>query len=128
MHKDLRKKERPDFNVPSTFVKTRMLKLLKLSDELNVIYDTYPKLRRVVGKEAWQELTDQVYRDLLELNLQLDRFELRLRIDDALADLQELSESSLVRDRTGLKDTAARVLRFRLKHRLILIRKPGGTS
>jgi hypothetical protein len=128
MNKDLRKKERPDFNVPSTFVKTRMLKLLKLSDELNVIYDTYPKLRRVVGQEAWQELTDRVYRDLLELNVEPDRFELRLRIDDALADLQELSESSLVRDRTGLKETASRVLHFRLKHGLILMRKPGGLS
>lgn len=128
MHKDLRKKERPDFNVPSTFVKSRMLRLLKLSDELETIYQTYPKLRRIVGHEAWQELSDRIYRDLLELNLNLDRFELRMRIDDALADLEELAASSLVRDRSGLKNTAARVLRFRLKHGLILMRKPGGLA
>jgi hypothetical protein len=128
MNKDLRKKERPDFNVPSTFVQTRMLKLLKLSDELEVIYQTYPKLRRVVGHEAWQELSDRIYQDLLKLNLNPDRFELRMQIDEALADLEDLSVSTLVRDKGGLKDTAARVLRVRLKNGLILMRKPGGTA
>lgn len=105
-----------------------MLRLLKLSDELETIYQTYPKLRRVVGHQAWQELSDQVYRDLLELNVKPDRFELRLRIDDALADLEDIAIGSLVRDRTGLKGTAAQVLRFRLKHGLIMLRKPGETA
>ena len=128
MHKDLRKKERPDFHGPRTFVQTRMLRLLKLSDELETVYQTYPKLRRVIGHQAWQQLSDQIYRDLLELNVQPDRFELRLRIDDALADLEDIAVGSLVRDRTGLKATAAQVLRFRLKHGLILMQKPRETS
>lgn len=119
MNKDVRKKDRPEFRVSSKMVRENLLTLLKLTDELKAIYDTYPKLRRVVGENAWEQLTDVVYRQLLEYNLDAKDAKLRRMIQLNLARLEELAESTAVRDRAGLRDTTARVLMFRLQNQLV---------
>lgn len=119
MNKDVRKKERPEFRVTSKFVREQMLALLKLIDELETAYQTYPRLRGVVGHEAWQQLTDIVYRQLLDLNLKPKSRNLRDEISANLTQLEDLAASTLIRDRTGLRDTASRVLRFRLQNGLV---------
>lgn len=95
-----------------------LTRLLELSQELQTIYQTYPKLRAMVGAEAWQGLTDVVYGQLLELNLAPSNRQLKQSIELNLTRLEDLSASSLVRGDTGLRDTLSRVLIFRISNRL----------
>lgn len=118
MKKDLRIKIRPRDAFASKFVRHQLVYLLKLSDELETVYQTYPRLRSLVGYAAWQELTDLVYRQLLELNLAPRKRELRREVVANFTRLEDISASTLVRDGAGLKDTLSRVLQFRLINRL----------
>ncbi|MDP9211750.1 MAG: hypothetical protein M3N59_00515 [bacterium] len=102
------------FRADSAFVKRHLVDLLRLTDDLQTAYETYPRLQSLVSEEAWNQLTDVPYRQLLELNLRPGDRSLRdaaarnvLRLEDVLA-------STLVRDRTGFNDTLTRVLRFRI--------------
>ena len=118
MKKDVRIKIRPRDSFASKFVRHQLVYLLKLSDELETVYQTYPRLRSLVGYSAWQELTDSVYRQLLELNLAPRNRELRRIVVANFTRLEDISSSTLIRDHTALRDTLSRVLQFRLINKL----------
>lgn len=117
MRKDLRIKIRPDASFSSKYIRHQLMKLLELSRELAGVYQTYPRLRRVVGREAWQQLTDTVYQELLMLNLKPGDARLRKQITKDSQRLEDILGSTVTRDHAGLKDTLSRVLMFRITHR-----------
>ncbi len=119
MKKDVRKKERVYVSAARIEARRNLVTLLKLSQELETVYQTYPKLRNVVGHEAWTTLTDIVYAQLLDLNLNPTDPEIRERVAKNIERLEDLSASTLVRDQTGLRDTVSRVLIFRLSNNLV---------
>ena len=99
------------------------MRLLKLSQELETVYKTYPKLRGVVGYGAWHELTDKVYRQVLELNLHPEDEQLRADIATNFNRLEDIAAAALVRDHAGLREILSRVLRFRLMNGLATNRR-----
>ena len=114
MKKDVRLKYRPGSFSSSKFANYQLVRLLKLSQELETVYKTYPKLRSVVGYQAWQELTDNVYAQVLKLNLNPEDESLRSDISANFNRLEDIAAAALVRDRAGLRDILSRVLQFRL--------------
>jgi hypothetical protein len=122
MKKDVHKK-RPAFRVSSKYVRDHLLELLKLTEDLETIYQTYPKLQIFVGHQAWQQLTDVPYRQLLDLNLQPNRKELRDGFAKNILHLEDLAASTLIRDRTAFRDTLSRILRFRIQNGLAAERR-----
>ncbi|MEX2209745.1 MAG: hypothetical protein WD603_02090 [Patescibacteria group bacterium] len=104
----------PPFRVDDAFVKRHLVDLLRLTDELQAVYETYPRLQSLVSEEAWSQLTDVPYRQLLELNLRPDDRGLRDAAAGNILRLEDLLTSTLVRDRTAFNDTLTRVLRFRI--------------
>jgi hypothetical protein len=118
MKKDVRKKSRPLFRVSSEYVQRHLLELLKLTDELNTAYDTYPRLQRLIGREAWQQLTDVPYRQLLELNLNPRKRSLRDAYAKNQLRLEDMATSMVVRDRSGLRQTLSQVLIYRIENGL----------
>lgn len=120
MKKDVRKKIRPRFAVSSQFIRQHLLDLLKLTEELETGYQSYAKLRQLVGYEAWQQLTDVPYRQLLDLNRQPANRQLRDDFGRNVLWLEDLAMSMLTRDQSGLHDTLTRVLRYRLVNGLAM--------
>lgn len=120
MKKDVRKKVRPLFRISSKYVQQQMLEVLKLTDELQAAYQTYPRLRKFVGDEAWQRLTDVPYQQLLELNLSQQNKPLRDRYGKNMLRLEDILASTSVRDRDGLKHTLSQVLIYRIENGLAL--------
>ncbi len=118
MKKDVRKKVRPAFRVSSKYVQGHLLELLKLTDELETVYQTYPMLRKFVGHEAWQRLTDVPYRQLLKLNLEPQQRSLRDAFAKNMLRLEDLSVSTAVRDRAGLRTTLSQILVYRIENNL----------
>lgn len=114
MKKDLRIKIREGNSYSSKIVQQQLVRLLNLSAELETVYQTYPRLRAVVGYAAWQQLTDSLYQQLLSLNLAPTDAELRSRVVANFVRLEDISASTLVRDTAGLRDTLSRTLQFRL--------------
>lgn len=109
-----RARKRPAFRVDNAFVRRHLTDLLKLTDELRTAYETYPRLQAVVDREAWDQLTDVPYRQLLELNLNLGDRQLRDNAANNIVALEDIAASMQVRDRTGLNDTVTRLLRYRI--------------
>jgi ABC-type phosphate transport system auxiliary subunit len=122
MKDDVRKKLGKQSSSSSFFVKYELVRVLNLASELETVYKTYPKLQSVVGHQAWQELTDVVYRDLLRLNLDNANLQLRQDISENFRRLEDISASTLVRDHHALRDTLARVLRYRITNGLTEVR------
>lgn len=118
MKDDVRKKFREQASRSSLFVKYEIVRVLQLSQELETVYQTYPRLQSVVGHQAWQQLTDVIYRDLLTLNLNTTDADLRRDISENFRRLEDISASTMVRDGHGLRDTLARVLRYRITNGL----------
>lgn len=109
---------RPGISSARKNTRQLLVRLLKLAQELETIYQTYPRLQSVVGYEAWQQLTDVVYRQLLDINLEPEDRVIRGVVAENLTSLEDLAASTLVRDRAGLRDTLSRVLMFRIKNGL----------
>lgn len=120
MKKDVRKKVRPPFRISSKYVQVQLLGVLKLTDELQTVYQTYPKLRKFVGDEAWQRLTDVPYQQLLQLNLHPRDKALRNRYAKNMIRLEDIMASTRTRDRAGLKHTLSQVLIYRIENGLAL--------
>ncbi len=118
MKKDVRKKLRPAFRVSSRYVRKHLLELLKLTQELEAVYQTYPRLRRLIGSEAWQQLTDVPYRQLLELNLSPRQRSLRDSYAKNQLRLEDLAASTIIRDRSGLRNTLSLLLIYRIENGL----------
>ena len=113
-----RKFRQTPFEVSSAYVRQHLVGLLRLTEELRVGYETYPRLQAVVGREAWEQLTDVPYRQLLELNLHPRDRALRDAAAKNILRLEDLAASLLVRDRSGLNDSVTRVLRYRIENGL----------
>lgn len=109
---------RPRFEVTSAYVRQHLADLLRLTEELRVGYETYPRLQAVVDSEAWEQLTDVPYRQLLELNIRPRDRKLRDAAARNVLRLEDLAASLLVRDRSGLNDSVSRVLRYRIENGL----------
>jgi hypothetical protein len=118
MKRDIFKKSKPRFEVSSTYVRKHLAGLLQLTEELRVGYETYPRLQAIVAREAWEQLSDVPYQQLLELNLSPRDRRLRDAAAKNILRLEDLVASLLVRDRIGLNDTVTRVLRYRLENGL----------
>ena len=122
MKRDITRKSKvranPRFEVTSAYVCQHLAGLLRLTEELRVGYETYPRLQAVVGREAWEQLTDVPYRQLLELNLSPRDRKLRDAAARNILRLEDLAASLLVRDRSGLNDSVTRVLRYRIQNGL----------
>lgn len=118
MKKDVRKKSRPVFRVSSEYVRKHLLELLKLTEELDSIYRTYPRLRRLIGREAWQQLTDVPYRQLLELNLSPRKRSLRDAYAKNQLRLEDVAASTITRDRAALRRTLSQILIYRIENGL----------
>ena len=114
MKRDITKKLKPQFEVNSAYVRQPLADLLRLTEELRVGYETYPRLQAVVGAEAWEQLTDVPYRQLLQLNLSPRDRTLRDAAAKNILQLEDLAASLLIRDRSGLNDSVTRVLRYRI--------------
>jgi hypothetical protein len=123
MKKDVRKKSRPAFRVSSQYVRKHLLELLRLTEELNTLYDTYPRLQRLIGPEAWQQLTDVPYRQLLELNLNPRKRSLRDAYAKNQLRLEDVAASTVVRDRMSLRHTLSLILIYRIENGLATTRK-----
>ncbi len=108
------------------YVRKHLAGLLRLTEELRVAYETYPRLQAVVDAEAWEQLTDVPYRQLLELNVRPRDRKLRDAAAKNILRLEDLSASLLVRDRSGLNDSVTRVLRYRIENGLAV--RPGGAA
>ncbi len=118
MKKDVRKNSRPAFRVSSQYVRKHLLELLKLTEELEGMYQTYPRLRRLIGSEAWQQLTDVPYRQLLELNLSPRDRSLRDAYAKNQLRLEDVAASGIVRDRGALRHTLSLILIYRIENGL----------
>lgn len=118
MKKDVRKNSRPAFRVSSEYVRQHLLELLTLTEELERMYQTYPRLRRLIGPEAWQQLTDVPYRQLLELNLNPRDRSLRDAYAKNQLRLEDVAASGVVRDRTALRHTLSLILIYRIENGL----------
>lgn len=119
MKKDVRLKHRSGLYISRKQVRQQLVDLLKLSQELETVYQTYPKLRAVVGQMAWQGMGDHVYKQILMVHLNPLDEEARERVDRNISRLEDISAASLVRDQTGLRDILARVLMFRIANNLV---------
>lgn len=119
MKKDLRPKHRDGLIVARKQAKDQLVELLKLTQELETVYETYPKLRSVVGENAWHSLTDVVYQQLLGLNLEPTNQAIRKGVLKNIERLEDISAASLIRDETGLRDILSRVLTFRFANNLL---------
>lgn len=116
---------KPPFEVTSAYVRQHLTGLLRLTEELRVGYGTYPRLQAVVDPEAWEQLTDVPYRQLLELNVRPRDRGLRDAAAKNILRLEDLAASLLIRNRTGLNDTVSRVLRYRIENGLATAGAPG---
>ncbi len=119
MKRDITPKIRAPFQADNAYVKRHLLELLTLIDELRVAYETYPKLQAMVSVDAWNQLTDLPYRQLLELNLAPRDRKLRDAVARNMLRLEDLSASTLIRDRSGFNDTLTRVLRYRIVNGMV---------
>jgi hypothetical protein len=118
MKRDVRSKTGASLPYGSKLAKRQLVRLLKLVEEMETGYLTYPKLRAVVGEQAWQSLTDVAYRQTLELNLDRRDHDLAARLELNLTRLEDIVTALLVRDQTGLRDVLSRVLMYRLANGL----------
>lgn len=119
MKRDVRQKQVSELLAVRKKTRANLVSLLKLSGELETVYQTYPKLQSVVGHAAWQSLTDLVYQELLQHNLDPENLEVAERIRLNMVRLEDIAAASLVRDDTGLRDVLSRVLIFRLTNGLV---------
>lgn len=118
MKKDVRPKTSGEFSATRLQTRQSLVKVLQLSLELETVYKTYPKLRSIVGHTAWQSMADVAYQQLLELNLDPANIEARKCVELNISRLEDIAATCLVRDETGLRDTVARVLTYRIANNL----------
>lgn len=119
MKKDVRLKHRSGLICSRKNARQQLVDLLKLSQELETVYQTYPKLRAVVGKAAWESMGDYVYRQILLLHLNPADADAQKAVSKNISRLEDISAASLIRDDIGLRDILSRVLLFRISNNLV---------
>ncbi len=118
MKSDLRTNTSVDFPRGSKVAKRLLVELLERSAALERDYLEYPELRAVVGKRAWRSLTDHLFTQVLELNLQRGNNALLKAIEENMIRLQDIADSMAIHDEQALRETLSRVLTFRLANGL----------